>query len=97
MFCIVVITIKICCLWPHFLTIYFSFSLSLFLSFSLSLFLSLSFFLSFFVCLGSAAEVDEIQVWKDVDGIMTTDPRLVKAAQPVNAITYEEAAELGTK
>jgi aspartate kinase len=25
---------------------------------------------------------------------MTTDPRLVKAAQPVNVITYEEAAEL---
>jgi aspartokinase len=26
---------------------------------------------------------------------MTTDPRLVSAAKPVNAITYEEAAELG--
>ena len=44
--------------------------------------------------LGAAAPVDEIQVWKDVDGIMTTDPRLVKAAQPVSAVTYEEAAEL---
>lgn len=30
----------------------------------------------------------------DVDGIMTTDPRLVSAAQPVTTITYEEAAEL---
>jgi aspartate kinase len=44
--------------------------------------------------LGTAAGVDEIQVWKDVDGIMTTDPRLVKEALPVNQVTYEEAAEL---
>lgn len=44
--------------------------------------------------LGAAVGVDEIQVWKDVDGIMTTDPRLVKAALPVDTITYEEAAEL---
>jgi aspartate kinase len=33
-------------------------------------------------------------VWKDVDGIMTADPRLVKDAKPVTEITYEEAAEL---
>ena len=45
-------------------------------------------------CLGAAIGADEIQVWKDVDGIMTTDPRLVKAAQPVHTVTYEEAAEL---
>ena len=44
--------------------------------------------------IGAAAGVDEIQVWKDVDGIMTTDPRLVKAALPVDQVTYEEAAEL---
>lgn len=34
------------------------------------------------------------KVWKDVDGIMTADPRLVKTAQPVNEVTYDEAAEL---
>jgi aspartate kinase len=33
-------------------------------------------------------------VWKDVDGIMTADPRLVKTALPVNEVTYDEAAEL---
>ena len=44
--------------------------------------------------IGAAFGVDEVQVWKDVDGIMTADPRLVKSAQPVNAVTYEEAAEL---
>jgi aspartate kinase len=44
--------------------------------------------------LGAGLKVDEVQVWKDVDGIMTADPRLVKSAQPVTMITYEEAAEL---
>lgn len=44
--------------------------------------------------IGAGFGVDEVQVWKDVDGIMTADPRLVKSAQPVNAVTYEEAAEL---
>ena len=33
-------------------------------------------------------------MWKDVDGIMTADPRLVKTALPVNEVTYDEAAEL---
>ena len=37
--------------------------------------------------IGSAAGVDEIQVWKDVDGIMTADPRLVKTALPVNEVS----------
>jgi len=43
---------------------------------------------------GSAYPVDEVQVWKDVDGIMTADPRLVENARPVSFVTYEEAAEL---
>ncbi|KAJ1430464.1 aspartate kinase [Ochromonadaceae sp. CCMP2298] len=43
---------------------------------------------------GAACPADEVQVWKDVDGIMTADPRLVKGALPVDAVTYEEAAEL---
>eukprot|EP01039_Chlorochromonas_danica_P006131 gene6131-6751_t len=43
---------------------------------------------------GTAVPVHEIQVWKDVDGIMTADPRLVKNARPVSHVTYEEAAEL---
>lgn len=44
--------------------------------------------------LGSALRVDEIQVWKDVDGILSSDPRLVKNAVPVNQVSYEEASEL---
>lgn len=44
--------------------------------------------------IGAAMGAEEIQTWKDVDGIMTTDPRLVKEARPVPEVTYEEAQEL---
>ncbi len=44
--------------------------------------------------LGAALRVEEIQTWKDVDGILTTDPRIVKTARPVEEVTYEEASEL---
>mmetsp|Transcript_13868 Transcript_13868/g.20447 ORF Transcript_13868/g.20447 Transcript_13868/m.20447 type:complete len:569 (-) Transcript_13868:226-1932(-) len=45
-------------------------------------------------CIGAALGVDEVQVWKDVDGILTADPRVVQAAVPVPEVSYEEAAEL---
>ncbi|KAL9178258.1 hypothetical protein ACHAXT_001802 [Thalassiosira profunda] len=44
--------------------------------------------------IGAAIGVDEVQVWKDVDGILTADPRLVKNAIPVSQVSYEEASEL---
>jgi aspartate kinase len=44
--------------------------------------------------LGAALGVNEIHVWKDVDGILTSDPRMVKNAVPVSDITYDEASEL---
>ena len=44
--------------------------------------------------IGAALKADEIQTWKDVDGIMTADPRVVKEAHPVPEVTYEEAQEL---
>jgi aspartate kinase len=44
--------------------------------------------------LGAALRVDEVQTWKDVDGILTADPRIVSDARPVPVITYDEAAEL---
>jgi aspartate kinase len=44
--------------------------------------------------IGAASGAEEVQVWKDVDGILTADPRLVKNATPVGTVTYEEAAEL---
>lgn len=44
--------------------------------------------------IGSAMGAEEIQTWKDVDGILTTDPRICKEAKPVPEVTYEEAQEL---
>lgn len=44
--------------------------------------------------IGAACRLDEIQVWKDVDGILTTDPRIVPEAIPVAEVSFEEASEL---
>ena len=44
--------------------------------------------------LGAALGVTEVQVWKDVDGLLTTDPRIVPTAMPVADVAYEEAAEM---
>ena len=44
--------------------------------------------------IAAACKAEEAQVWKDVDGILTADPRIVKQAKPVDAVTYDEASEL---
>jgi len=44
--------------------------------------------------IAAACKADEVQVWKDVDGILTADPRIVNNTRPVQNVTYEEAAEL---
>jgi aspartate kinase len=44
--------------------------------------------------IAASCKAEEAQVWKDVDGILTADPRIVKKAKPVETVTYEEAAEL---
>jgi len=44
--------------------------------------------------IGAAIDAEEIQIWSDVDGIMTADPRLVPDARPIETLTFEEAAEL---
>jgi aspartate kinase len=44
--------------------------------------------------IGAAIHSEEIQIWTDVDGMMTTDPRLIPTARPVAVISYSEAAEL---
>jgi len=46
--------------------------------------------------IGAAVMAAEVQIWKDVSGIQTTDPRNVPSARPVHVLTYEEAAELST-
>ncbi|MEM7659829.1 MAG: aspartate kinase, partial [Bacteroidota bacterium] len=43
---------------------------------------------------GSAVHAEEIQIWTDVDGVMTADPRRVRQAFPVETMSYEEALEM---
>jgi aspartokinase/homoserine dehydrogenase 1 len=43
---------------------------------------------------GSALEAEEIEIWTDVDGVLTTDPRQVKKAFSLIEMTYEEAMEM---
>ncbi|MBW1873711.1 MAG: aspartate kinase, partial [Deltaproteobacteria bacterium] len=43
---------------------------------------------------GLAAEVEEIQIWTDVQGILRADPRVVPGAEVIPMIRFEEAAEL---
>ncbi|MCX6291686.1 MAG: bifunctional aspartate kinase/homoserine dehydrogenase I [Bacteroidetes bacterium] len=43
---------------------------------------------------GAALDASEIQIWTDVDGVMTADPRKVKKAFTVSSMTYEEAMEM---
>ena len=44
--------------------------------------------------IGAALDSDEVWIWTDVDGVMTTDPRLVPEARILPEISYREAIEL---
>ncbi len=44
--------------------------------------------------LGAALHASEIQIWTDVDGFLTADPRRVRKAYPLETLSYEEAMEL---
>ena len=44
--------------------------------------------------IGNALNAEEIQIWTDVNGIMTSDPRIVPDARTIDTISYSEAAEL---
>lgn len=44
--------------------------------------------------LGAALRSEEIQIWTDVTGVLTADPRVVPEAQTVERLSYSEAAEL---
>jgi aspartate kinase len=46
--------------------------------------------------LGAALGAARVEIWTDVDGLMTADPRIVPAARTLSAASYEEAAELAT-
>ncbi|PYU27455.1 MAG: lysine-sensitive aspartokinase 3 [Acidobacteria bacterium] len=44
--------------------------------------------------IGAGIAAEEIQIWTDVDGVMTCDPKLVPDARRVKTISFAEAAEL---
>ena len=44
--------------------------------------------------LGAALGASEIQIWTDVDGLMTADPRAVAGARRLPSVSFAEAAEL---
>ncbi|KHE71814.1 aspartate kinase [Halobacillus sp. BBL2006] len=44
--------------------------------------------------LGAALSAEYIDIFTDVEGIMTADPRLVQSARPLNVITYNEICNL---
>jgi aspartate kinase len=44
--------------------------------------------------LGACLHASEIQIWTDVDGMLTADPRLVEAPRVVPALSFAEASEL---
>jgi aspartate kinase len=41
-----------------------------------------------------AIDADTLEIWKDVDGFMSADPKVVPEAVPIDHLSYEEAAEL---
>ncbi len=43
---------------------------------------------------GAALNVDEIEIWTDVDGILTANPKFVDGPNSISELTYEEAMEL---
>ena len=46
--------------------------------------------------LGAALGADAIEIWTDVDGMLTADPRVVSGARLIEEIRFDEAAELAT-
>lgn len=46
--------------------------------------------------LGAAMDAESIEIWTDVDGMLTADPRVVPAARLIEHIRFDEAAELAS-
>ncbi|MCF0178144.1 MAG: aspartate kinase [Bacteroidales bacterium] len=44
--------------------------------------------------IGMAIDADRIEIWTDVDGVRTADPRIVENTKGLKKLSYEEAAEL---
>ncbi len=48
------------------------------------------------VAVAAALRADECQIYTDVDGIYTTDPRVVPEARKLKSITFEEMLEMAS-
>ncbi len=48
------------------------------------------------VALAAALKADECQIYTDVDGVYTTDPRIVPEARRLNTVTFEEMLEMAS-
>ena len=46
------------------------------------------------VALGAALKADEVEIYTDVDGVYTADPRVVKNPKKLNTISYQEMLEM---
>jgi len=46
--------------------------------------------------IGAALQAESIEIWTDVDGMLTADPRVVPCARPIEQIRFDEASELAS-
>ena len=44
--------------------------------------------------IAAALDADELEIWTDVDGFMTADPKVIQSAYTINELSYVEAMEL---
>ncbi len=44
--------------------------------------------------IGAAIQAEEIQIWTDIDGVHTNDPRVVEKTHAISELSFDEAAEL---
>ncbi|HSV42748.1 MAG TPA: aspartate kinase, partial [Methanomassiliicoccales archaeon] len=44
--------------------------------------------------IANALDAEALEIWKDVDGFMSVDPKIVPQAVPIPSLSYDEAAEL---
>ena len=44
--------------------------------------------------IGGAIDAKEVQIWTDVDGVMSADPKVVKEAKTIDTLSFNEASEL---
>ena len=49
------------------------------------------------MALAAALKADRCDIYTDVDGVYTTDPRIVEKARKIDKVTYEEMLEMASQ